>query len=454
MISLLRRRPGFRRLWAAGAVSLCGDWLSFVAVSVLALTHGGGPLALAVVFAAHTLPAAVLSPLAGALVDRVDRRKVLIAADVLASLATAAMALAAVLGALTAVQLLLVVRSAITSAVPPGESAALRRLVGEDELVPANAILAATWSTAYVLGMALGGLAATLGPTLALVLDAASFAIAAGLHATLPPLPVEQPGNGRAEGEATSDADPSRRSAGTDRSTNGGGPSGSPPSLLDVVRHTPRDTVVALRVAFGHRPLLAAVLGKTPLALAAGAGWIALNLIGASAHPFGEAALSFGVLQAIRGAGTGIGPALATWLVRRGTAEVVLQHAARVVMLGAVAGLAFARDRVTLSIVALAWGIGTGTNWVMSHVAIQRNAGDVVIGRLAAFDELLVSVAMAGSAVIGAVIAEHVGLGATALTGVGLGLLGLAAAAILVARAPGGALPHAQVNLPSPAGAP
>ncbi len=402
MLSLLRRRPGFRRLWAAGAVSLCGDWLSFVAVSVLALTHGGGAMALAMVFAAHTLPAAFLSPVAGALIDRVDRRRVLIIADVLASLATAGMAVAAAVGWLTTVQLLLLVRSAITSVVPPAEAAALRRLVGEADLIPANAILAATWSTSYVVGMALGGVFATLGPTLALAIDAASFALAAGLHATLPPLPVEQPGG----------------------------------SLLSMVRGTPRDTVVAVRVAFGHRPLLAALLGKTPLALAGGAGWIALNLIGAAAEPFGEAALSFGVLQAIRGAGTGIGPALATWLVHRGTREIYLQHAARVLMLSAVTGLAFARDAVSLSIVALLWGTGTGTNWVMSHVAVQRHAGDRVIGRLAAFDELLVSVAMAGSAVVGALVAEHVGLGATALTGVGLGLAGLAAAAILVARAP------------------
>ncbi len=402
MLSLLRRSTGFRRLWAAGAVSLCGDWLSFVAVSVLALTHGGGPLALAMVFAAHTLPAAFLSPVAGALIDRVDRRRVLVIADLLACVATAGMTIAAAAGWLGTVQLLLLVRSAITSAVPPGESAALRRLVGEGELVAANSILAATWSTSYVVGMALGGVFATLGPTLALAIDAASFALAAGLHATLPPLPVEQPGG----------------------------------SLLSMVRGTPRDTVVAVRVAFGHRPLLAALLGKTPLALAGGAGWIALNLIGAAARPFGEAALSFGVLQAIRGAGTGIGPALATWLVHRGTREIYLQHAARVIMLTAVTGLAFARDAVTLSIVALLWGIGTGTNWVMSHVAVQRHAGDRVIGRLAAFDELLVSVAMAGSAVVGALVAEHVGLGATALTGVGLGLAGLAAAAILVARAP------------------
>jgi MFS family permease len=110
-MSILRHR-GFRRLWAAGAVSLCGDWLSFVAISSLALTGGGGPMALAVVFAAHALPGALLAPVAGALVDRFDRRTVLIAIDVLAALVTAAMAAAAAAGALPAVPLLLLARSA------------------------------------------------------------------------------------------------------------------------------------------------------------------------------------------------------------------------------------------------------------------------------------------------------------------------------------------------------
>ena len=400
-MSLLRRHRGFGRLWAAGAVSLCGDWLSFVAVSVLALTSGGGPFALALVFAAHALPGAALAPVAGALVDRFDRRKVLIAADALAALVTGAMAVAAALHAFVAVQMLLLVRSAITSAVPPAESAAVRRLVGPGDLVAANAILAATWSVAYVAGMALGGAAALLGPTLALALDAGSFAIAAAIHATLPPLPVAR--------------EDSR--------------------LLAVVRAVPRDTVLALRAAAAHRPLLTAVLAKTPLALAAGAAWIALNLVGAEAQPFGAAALSFGILQAIRGAGTGIGPIAATALAGRGVAAAHLQNAARTLMLGAVAWLAIARDPVSLTAVALVWGIGTGTNWVMAHTELQRHATDLVIGRLAAFDELLVTIGMTLGAFVGAAAAVASGAGASALAGVALGLLGLAAAAAVVARA-------------------
>src|SRR5688572_24727917 len=233
MASLLRTRPGFRRLWAAGAVSLAGDWLSFVAVAALAIESGGGAFALALVFAAHALPAAILAPLAGAIVDRLDRRRVLVAADLLASLITAGMAIAAVMGWIVLVQLLLLARSAVSAIVPPGETAALRRVVEPAELARANAILAVTWSVAYVAGMSLGGVAVLLGPAIALALDAVSFLGAAALHATLPPMPAP--------------------------ATNAG-----PASALAIIRDTPRDTAHALGIAARRRALMAAVLGKTP----------------------------------------------------------------------------------------------------------------------------------------------------------------------------------------------
>jgi hypothetical protein len=92
-------------------------------------------------------------------------------------------------------------------------------------------------------------------------------------------------------------------------------------------------------------------------------------------------------------------------------------------MIGAVGSLAWVRGPVGLSAAALIWGIGTGTNWVMSHAAIQRHAPDVVIGRLAAFDELLVTGAMVASALVGAVVADATGTGVAALTGTGVAAL-------------------------------
>ncbi|MEZ4358927.1 MAG: MFS transporter [Kofleriaceae bacterium] len=391
MLAVVLRNSGFARLWAAGAVSLVGDWLSFVAVASLAIGHGGDAFGLAMVFGAHALPGALLAPVAGALVDGLDRRRVLIAADAIASLVTVGMMLAALAEQLALVSLLLLARSAVSAVVPPGESAAVRVLVPEPDLLAANSLLAATWSVAYVVGMALGGVAATLGPALALGIDAASFAVAAAIHATLPALPS---------------------------------PAARRP-VRAILRDTPADTIAALRVAARSRPLLRAVLGKMPLGLASGSAWVALNLVGALSTPFGSAALSFGVLQAIRGAGTGIGPLVTNHLARRGVSERLLQGIAVALALAAMTGLAIARTPLALALVCLLWGTGTGANWVLSHAALQRHSDDAVIGRLAAFDELLVTLAMVLSALAGAALITWIDLAAGPLAAGALGALGV-----------------------------
>ncbi len=398
MSSPFLRNRAFRRLWAAGAVSLVGDWLSLVAVATLAVAGGGGAFALALVFAAHALPGALLAPVAGAIVDSFDRRRVLVAADAAAAVVTVAMVVAALSRQPYLIAALLLVRSAITALVIPGEAAAIRYLVDTDDLMPANALLAATWSISFVVGMALGGVAAMLGPALALGLDAASFAGAAMLHGTLPAMAV----------------------------------SGSRRSLLQVVRETPRDTLVALRAAAAKPALLVAVLGKAPLAFAGGAGWVSLNLIAADAAPFGAAALSFGLLQAIRGAGTGIGPVLASRLVRR-IPEPRLQAISVVTTLAALPCLAITRSPLGLSVAVLLWGIGVGSNWVLSHTALQRHSELEVLGRLAAFDELLVAGAMVASAFIGAAAIESFGLAGGPLVAAILGCIGVATTTTIVA---------------------
>src|SRR4051812_27969054 len=162
MLRALRVYPQLRRLWLASTISLLGDWLSFVAVSLLALDRGGGASSLAVVLAVHALPRALLAPLAGTLADRFDRRRVLVGAAVVQAALTALMALAALAGAVLAVQALVLARSAVGAFVVPAETAALRGVVPEEDLLRANTLLSSTWSVTYVAGMALGGVLAAL----------------------------------------------------------------------------------------------------------------------------------------------------------------------------------------------------------------------------------------------------------------------------------------------------
>ena len=73
----------FARLLAAMSVSSFGDWVGFVAVTSIVASLGGGTASLAVsgVMIARTLPAFLFGPIAGTLVDRLDRKRLMIVAD-------------------------------------------------------------------------------------------------------------------------------------------------------------------------------------------------------------------------------------------------------------------------------------------------------------------------------------------------------------------------------------
>jgi len=82
-LQLIRENTAFRRLWAGNVVSLFGDWFNTIALYALILNLTGSEFALGAVFITKMLPMALASPLAGVLVDRFDRRKTMIVADVL-----------------------------------------------------------------------------------------------------------------------------------------------------------------------------------------------------------------------------------------------------------------------------------------------------------------------------------------------------------------------------------
>jgi predicted MFS family arabinose efflux permease len=281
----------------------------------------------------------------------------------------------------------------VTAIVPPAEAAAVRRLVDTDELAEANAMLALTWSATNVIGMSLGGLVASLGPAVALAIDAATFGLAALVHATLPSMAVSRD-------DLTSNDD-----------------------VVSALRATPRDATLALRDATGDRELFSALLGKAPFALASGAAWVAMNALVFSHGRASDASVVVGVLLAIRGAGTGIGPAVTARLAKRGLSDRRSEHLARGVLVGSFLALAFVVDRTALAAVALVWGMATGTNWVLSHTRLQARASDRVLGRLAAFDELLVAVATSAGAIFGALVTESASPRLSALTCVPLAIV-------------------------------
>lgn len=369
-LGLLRRSPAFARFWLAEAISLAGDWFSLVAVSVLAVQHGGGEgaLAVAVTLALYEVPMALVRPIGGVLADRFDRRDLLVVVHLGQVVLTAAMAWRAAAGDLVALQALVLARSLLAGLDWPARAGALRRLVAEEDLLLANAFSGATWSAMYALGMALGGLVSSFGVAPALACDAASFAVAAALLLTLPRMPTR----------------------------------GAEGALLVALGRSFADLRDAARLALADRELFTAVAAKTPLGLAGGAGVVLLNVLADQTAFAGTGALSLGLLQAARGVGTGVGPLLAERAVERGRALSRVWAVAVLAALVGIALLAVSRGiAVAMLAAALVWGMGTGANWMLSSAELQRRAPDHAIGRLAGLDMLSVELSF-GLAALGA----------------------------------------------------
>src|SRR5215210_3029916 len=80
-VSLLRRNADFRRLYVAQLTSFAGDWFATVALLGLALELSGSAAVASLVLVLQTGAFAVASPLTGVLADRLDRRRLLVTAD-------------------------------------------------------------------------------------------------------------------------------------------------------------------------------------------------------------------------------------------------------------------------------------------------------------------------------------------------------------------------------------
>ncbi|WP_089006879.1 MFS transporter [Micromonospora viridifaciens] len=188
----LWRHATFRRLWLSDAVSTLGTHVTSVALPLAALTVlGAGSTGVAALTAATTLPYLLLGIPAGAIVDRLPRRAVLVAADLARALLLASVPLAWVAGWLTLAQLVAVALLAGCATVlfDVAYFAAVPAVVPARRLADANARLEATRAVGQTAGPGVAGvLVGTLGAPVALLVDVASFVVSALFLAGTPRL--------------------------------------------------------------------------------------------------------------------------------------------------------------------------------------------------------------------------------------------------------------------------
>ena len=182
----------FRKLLAGLAVSQIGDWLYNLALVTLVYSRTHSALWAGVTTAARVVPIVALGPLGGAVADRFDRRRLMIACDLTRLALMLLLALLAV--AHLPVLLAPVIAAAATVASSPYlpcASAVTPRLVPDEDLPGANAARSAVGAIGIIAGPALGGVLLLLGsPALAFVVNAATFGLSALAVLTIPAGPA------------------------------------------------------------------------------------------------------------------------------------------------------------------------------------------------------------------------------------------------------------------------
>ncbi|MEW2505069.1 MFS transporter [Amycolatopsis sp. NPDC047767] len=209
MVRVLRRSgaapkmpPAFARLWGAATVSALGDGAYAAALPLFAVALSKDPVVISLVSVAMVLPHLVVGLVAGALVDRWDRRRTMWVADLWQALLLALAVVAGAVGALGIPALL-----ALAFLLGVGElffdvasQAYLPDLLGRDQTLLRRAngrLRGASTAAGQFAGPPVGSFLFSLARTMPFLVDAVSFVASALLIRTLPPAPVPERVEGR-----------------------------------------------------------------------------------------------------------------------------------------------------------------------------------------------------------------------------------------------------------------
>ncbi|MEZ7988367.1 MAG: MFS transporter [Candidatus Poseidoniaceae archaeon] len=356
---LITSNPQFRRLWLASVISMLGEWFNTIALFLLIFKYTDSEFLLGILFTVRMLCFALLQPISGLLADRMNRKHIMVWSNVLQMFL--ALGFLAVDGpedipwmlGLSGIMMLL------HGAYVTAERAALPNVVSKEDLATANALDAASWSTALCLGAMLGGIVVEyFGTDAAFIIDAGTFLLGAVL---LIPLTIPQTFDKELSGPLFSTAFSNIRKGWT-------------------------------RIAQEAR-LLRIVFAKASWNIAGGGlAGVFLVIAGSNVDGFGVA-LGFGLFFFARGIGTGTGPILARkfltdqekWPMLIGV--LVMISGFFYFFVGYTLGT---NVWLTVFLVMLAHS-ASGANWVLSTILTQMWVEDEIRGRVFSIDMLIMS---------------------------------------------------------------
>jgi MFS family permease len=365
-ISILRNNRNFRLLYIGQTISQLGDWFNAVAVYALLLDLTGSATAVAWMMIVQFLPVAVFGPLAGVIVDRVNRRRLMIATDLLRGGLILTLLLIRRPDQVWIAYVVMALAVGAQAFFEPARTATIPNITAPEELLEANALSSATWAAMLALGASIGGVVTALaGRNVAFTVNALSFFASAYFLA-----------------QTRYDARP----AVVDR----------PKGFLALSGIG--DLVEGIRYVRQRSHVAALMFVKAGWGLAGGV-LLLLTIFGQRVFPLaGGSAGGIGVLYAARGIGAGLGPIALRWIIGQQPARLRQAIGPAFFMVGGFyVALAWAPSLWVAALCVLLAHFGGSILWVFSTVLLQMEVPDRFRGRVFATELALVTLMSSAS---------------------------------------------------------
>lgn len=292
-LELVRENRNYRRLWLGQVVSEIGDHFNNIAVFSLAVQHPNSGLAVSGVLLARAVPAILAGPVAGVLLDRYDRRRIMIGSDLIRAAVAAAFITTLESRSVAMLYLLSALLMLASPFFTSGRASILPSIATPEQLHAANSLTQTTQWTTLTLGTLLGGASvASFGYAWAFLLNAMSFVFSAWCVASI-----------RAE------TSPAKRAAGARRTTRACKQDESGSGALPLLKRPFHEYLEGLRYIRRTPLLLGVTVINMGWATGGGAAQILFSLFGENV--FHRGAAGIGTLWSCAGCGLLLGGALA-----------------------------------------------------------------------------------------------------------------------------------------------
>jgi MFS family permease len=349
-LDLLRHNKAFRFLWSGQIISLLGDWFNLIASASLIATLTQSGAAVGGLFVVKMLAPFIMSPFAGVIADRYNRKHIVMTTDILRGIIVMGFIFIREPEQVWMIYVLTAVQSALQGIFFPAWNSILPDITKKEELGAANALASATWSVMLAFGAALGGIVSGIvGVYPAFVIDGITFFASVLIISQMPYQPL------------------------IEKSTD--------TSIMAGLRQY----ADGLRYLRQHTDTLIIALHKGMIGLTiVGVFQVVQVTVAEKYFTIGEGgSISLGIIYVAIGIGTGVGPIVGRWWAK--DRDLQLRMVIAMSYVCSLVGFLIAATLTSFEAVLLGAflrGVGGGTIWVLGTQLLLQIVPNEVRGRV------------------------------------------------------------------------